>query len=456
MRRLPALLASVILVAGCVGASSPSPLPTQSPVSTPGPTATPSQTPAPTSSAPASAIELARSDLARIAADPAGGIAAADAMNAFGLELYGRVAAKPGNLVLSPASIAIALSMTRAGARGTTADEMDAVLHDLGSHELADAANALDAALAARSGSFPDKTGKDQPVALRITNVLFPQRDMALEAAFLDAMATRYGAGVWTLDYASDPEAARLAINAWVAEQTEDRIKEILLRGDVTELTRLALANAIYLKAAWLTPFPKKETARGTFSLADGASVQVPLMHLTASLAYGAGGGWRAVEIPYVGNGLAMTLIVPDDLATFEASFDATAFAGIVDSLKRTEVVLTMPTFDTESRLSLAGYLAAIGMPTAFNPEAADFSGMTTEADLYIQKVIHQANITVDEAGTEAAAATVVIMGDTSADGPESTPVELRVDHPFLFVLRDTQTGAIVFMGRVADPTVTR
>ena len=453
MTRLPALLASAILVAGCVGGSSPSPLPTQSPVSTPGPTATPSLTPAPTSSAPASAIELARSDLARIAADPASAIAAADAMNAFGLELYGRVAAKPGNLVLSPASIAIALSMTRAGARGTTADEMDAVLHDLGSDELADAANALDAALAARTGTFKDATGKDRPVALRITNALFSQRDMTLEAAFLDAMAGRYGAGVWTVDYASDPEAARLAINAWVAEQTEDRIEEILKEGDVTLETRLALANAIYLKAAWLTPFDEEATAPGAFTLADGTSVQVPLMRLYAPLAYSAGAGWRAVELPYVGNGLAMTLIVPDDLAAFESTFDVAAYAGIIGSLDRTGVVLTMPGFDTESRLSLEDYLPALGMPTPFDPLTADFSGMTTEADLYIQKVIHQANITVDEAGTEAAAATVVLMGDTSAD---ASPIELRVDHPFLFVLRDVPTGAVVFMGRVADPSETR
>ena len=450
MRRLPALLASVILVAGCVGGSSPSPLPTQSPVSTPGPTATAS----PTSTAPASDIELARSNLARATVDPARAAAAADALNAFGVGLYARLATGSDNIVFSPVSVAIALSMAQAGARGATADEMNRVLQGLGSEELADAANALDAALAARSGTFKDSAGVDQEVVLRIANALFVQRDMALAADYLDAMAARYGAGVWTLDYASDPEAARLAINAWVAEQTEDRVEDILHPGLVTPMTRLALVNAIYLKAAWLAPFDKEETRPGSFTLGNGSSVQVPLMHLTATLAYGAGDGWQAVELPYVGGNLAMTVILPDDLSTFEALLDADGLAAIVSSLDRTRVILTMPTFDTETWADLGSLLIAMGMPTAFDPLVADFSGLTTEAQLYIEKVIHQANITVDEAGTAAAAATVVVIGDTS--GPGSSPIELRVDRPFLFVLRDVPTGAVVFMGRVADPSLTR
>ncbi len=276
---------------------------------------------------------------------------------------------------------------------------------------------------------------------------------MALQAAYLDAMAGRYGAGVWQVDYAADPEAARLAINAWVADQTEDRIPEILVPGQVTEATRLALANAIYLKAPWLNPFAENLTAPGLFTRIDGTTATVPMMRLGSDLAYGAGVGWRAVELPYVGSGLAMTVIVPDDLPTFEAAMTSGTLADIVGSLAVMAVDLAMPAFDTESRAELKPLLMALGMSAAFDPAAADFSGITNEEDLFIGFVIHQANITVDEAGTEAAAATVVGM-DTTGGGPP--PVELRVDRPFLFVLRDVPTGAVVFLGRVADPGETR
>jgi serpin B len=339
--------------------------------------------------------------------------------------------------------------MARAGARGQTADEMDTVLRAIGSDELADAVNALDAALASRSGTFKDAGGEDHQVALRIANSLFSQHDMALQTAYLDAMASRFGAGVWKVDFAADPEAARIAINAWVADQTEQRIPEILKAGQVTQAMRLALVNAIYLKAPWFNPFDKDQTAKGPFTLADGSTAQVPLMHLLASVPYGSGPGWKAVELPYVGDGLAMTIILPDDMAAFQGSLDAAALARIVGSLEPTKVNLTLPAFDTESRAELSELLKAMGMPAAFDGGTADFSGITAEERLYIGFVIHQANITVDEAGTEAAAATVVGF-DTA--GPGAEPTNLRIDRPFLFVLRDVPTGAIVFMGRVSDP----
>jgi serpin B len=354
---------------------------------------------------------------------------------------------------MSPASIAIALSMARAGARGVTATEMDAVLHDLGADQMGDAINALAAALSARTGTFADAAGVDQAVALHIANALFGQRDMSLEAPYLDALAGRFDAGIWQVDFKADPEAARLAINAWVADQTENRILNILKPGQITTATRLALANAVYLKAAWLTPFDKKATKPGAFSRADGTVVQVPFMQLRTILPYASGTGWQAVQLPYVGGSLAMTVIVPTDLAAFEATLDAATFAKIVGSLKPTSIVLTIPTFDTGSRSELTPILEALGMPTPFDPAKADFSGITTDEALHIGFVIHQANITVDEAGTEAAAATVIGM-DTA--GPGSTPVELRVDRPFLFALRDIPTTAVVFMGRVADPSITR
>ena len=449
------MLASVLLVAGCVGESTPLPQPTVAPsptTATPSASSSPSIVPSPTASAPAG-VALARSPIAYVAADPARAGAAAEAMNAFGLALYARLAVAPGNLVMSPASVAIALSMTRAGAAGTTAAEMDAVLHDLGSDRMGEAINALAAALAARSGTFPDAGGVNQAVSLRIANGLFAQWDMALKAPYLDALGGRYDAGVWQLDYKADPEAARKVINAWVAENTEQRIPEILKPGQITTGTRLALANAIYLKAAWLNPFDKAATKPGTFTRADATTVQVPLMKQQAILPYAAGNGWQAIQLPYVGGSLAMTVIVPTDLGAFERRLDAATFASVVADLKPTLVNLALPSFDTGAKAELSPMLKALGMPSAFDSGKADFSGITTDEALHIGFVIHQANITVDEAGTEAAAATVIGM-DTA--GPGSPPVELRVDHPFLFALRDVSTGAIVFMGRVADPSVLR
>lgn len=451
MKRLSVLAVAIALVAGCVGGSSPSPQPTLTPV----PSATSSlPTPTPTASAsPAvSAADLVKATVPRSSADPARAAAAAEALNAFGFDLYAKLASGTGNIVMSPASVALALSMARAGARGSTADQMDTVLHGIGSNELGDAINALDAALGSRSGTFKDGGGVDHDVLVRIANAVFSQRDMALEAAYLDTLASRFGSGVWSVDFAADPEAARQEINAWVATQTEQRIPEILRPGQITAATRLALANAIYLKAPWLNPFDKSATASGTFSLLDGSSVQVPMMHLQARLDYAAGDSWRAVELPYVGGSLAMTLIVPDDLASFEANLDAATLDEVVGALRRASLILTMPTFDTESRIELSAMLQALGMPVPFDPARADFSGITTEERLFIGFVIHQANITVDEAGTEAAAATVVGM-DTSGGGPPPTPIELNINRPFLFVLRDVPTGAIVFMGRVVNPS---
>jgi serpin B len=451
MHRNRLLLASVLLLAACVGSPSVSPATTPSPAGSASPPPSPTVAPGPTASPSTGAIELARSDLARAAVDPALASQAADAINAFGLDLYRQLAGGSGNVVLSPASVAIALSMARLGAVGQTAAEMDAVLRDLGADRLAEAANALDAALASRSGMFADSAGVGRDVLLRIANAQFVQFDMPLQAAFLDAMATRYGAGAWQVDYRTDPETARRAINTWVAEHTEDRIPEILQPGVVTAQWRLAIANAIYLKAAWLEPFDVESTSPGDFTLVDGSVVRVPMMQGVKTAPYARGAGWTAIQLPYVGRDLAMLVIVPDDVAAFEAALDAAALRSIVDSLDGGRVRLTLPRFDFESVFELSEVLAALGMPTALGADA-DFSGITTAEALRIAKVIHQANITVDEAGTEAAAATVIGFDTTGGEEPPT----LRADRPFLFAVRDVPTGAIVFMGRVADPSATR
>ena len=393
--------------------------------------------------------ELAAAAVPRASADPADALKAAQGMNAFGLDLYRAVATGTGNVVVSPASVALALSMARAGARGETAAQMDTVLRAIASDEHAGWMNALDAALTARTGTFKDMSGKDADVVLRIANAPFAQRGMALVPGYLEALASRFSAGLRLVDFRTQAEPARQAINLWVSDQTEKRIPELLAKGDVDTLTRLVLVNAIYLKAAWLTPFAPELTKPGLFTRLDGSTTNVPMMAGGGTLPYASGSGWQAVQVPYVGEALAMTLIVPDDLAAFEARLDATTLTAITSALSLRDVTLTMPKFGIETQADLAGVLAAIGMPLAFDPDRADFSGITTEEKLVISKVVHQANIDVDEKGTTAAAATAVVMRATALP---TDHVTLRIDRPFLFAVRDTLTGAILFLGRVTLP----
>ncbi len=403
----------------------------------------------PSGSLPAG-LELAKANAPRASADPAQALPAAQAMNASGLDLYRKASSDGGNLVLSPASIALALSMARAGAQAETASQMDRVMGALASDEHAAWINALDAALSARSGTFKDADGNELPITLRIANAAFAQRGMTLLPAYLDALATRFGAGVDLVDFHANAEAARAAINAWVKVQTEGRIPELIDAGVLDTMTRLVLVNAIHLKAPWLHPFAAESTRPGPFMRPDGSTIQVPMMQLTESLPYAAGTGWRAVELPYVGGSLAMDIIVPDDLAAFDSHLDADHFTAVTTALKDNQVELTMPRFSIETHTDLASLLGGLGMPLAFDPNGADFSGMTSDERLFISNVVHQANIDVDEKGTTAAAATAVVMRPTAI---AAEPVRLKVDRPFLFALRDVPTGAIVFLGQVTVPS---
>jgi serpin B len=438
-RAFAILLGLSVVVAGC--ATTPSPIPS--------PSASIGLSPAPSGGG----IELAVADVPRIVGTASDAASAGAAINAFGLELYRR-ATEPGvNAVVSPTSIAIALAMARAGARGETASQMDTVLRALGSDDHAAWVSALDQALTGRSGTFPSGVGTPLPVTLRIANAPFAQRDMSLETVFLEALGGRFGAGLRLVDYARDPEAVRALINGWVDEQTERRIPELLGPGLVDELTRLVLVNAVYLKAPWFTPFQEAATGPASFTRLDDSSVEVAMMADESVRPFAAGDGWQAVELRYVGGSLAMTVIVPDDLEAFEASLTPQSIHAIVGALQPALVDLTFPKFGIETKVALADVLAAMGMPDAFDPDLADFSGITTDEQLYITAVVHQANIDVDEKGTEAAAATAVAVGATSAL-PES--VTLRVDRPFLFALRDVPTGAVLFLGRVVDPSISR
>jgi serpin B len=402
----------------------------------------------------AGTIDIARSSIARTAAPAADAILAAEAVNAFGFDLLRRLGGHD-NTVISPASIAIALGMARAGAKGQTAAEMDAVLHGLAADDHPTWLNALDAALASRSGTFKDTSNTDRDVVLRIANAPFAQEGEAWDQAFLDALAQRFGAGVRLVDYRTAAEDARRAINGWVADQTEQRIKELLGQGTLDDTTRLVLVNAIYLKAAWQRAFEPSLTKPASFTRLDGSVVDVPTMHLGTELPYAEGSGWKAVELPYIGGQLAMTIVVPDDLAAFVSHADGAMFGSIATALaaRRPLVDVAVPKFSIETKAELGSVLEGLGMADAFDPNRADFSGMTTQERLYVSIVIHQANIDVDEKGTTASAATAVVMDASSAPLDHVT---LNVDRPFLFALRDVTTGAIVFLGQVTDPAATR
>jgi serpin B len=408
----------------------------------------------PSAPPPAPGETIAVAEVQRLSATAADADPAVQSLSALGADLYSAVAAESdGNLVFSPASILLALAMARAGAAGATASEMDATLHIDDPESIHHALNGLTRALSARSGTF-EVNGEPAEVELSIANAVWGQQTLTWQEAFLDVLASEYGAGVRLTDFAADPEAARVTVNEWVAEETQDRIPELIAAGMVDVLTRMILVNAIYLKAPWAIPFAPEVTRQGPFTLLDGSTAEVPFMARTdTSMAYGSGDDWQAVELPYAGDELAMLVLVPEVGAL--ASVEAGLAEGLIDqaaaALAPVEVVLELPKWESETRIELSAALAALGMPTAFT-DAADFTGMTTDEALQIGFVIHQANITVDEAGTEAAAATAVGIEATSAPAEEPEPILLTVDRPFVYALRDRETGAVLFLGRVTSP----
>jgi serpin B len=432
---------------------------TAPPVTTlPPDTTAPTGTTVPASVGP-DGILLAMSDVSRAASSaPQTDVAAAAAgLEAFGADLYGVLAQKAGegNLVFSPASIVTALAMTYAGARGATAAEMAETLHfTLEGDALHQAFNSLDTALESRSWEGKNVEGKDEGVRVQTANSLWAQQDLPFEQLFLDTLAANYGAGVRLVDYTAAAEEARQAINGWVAGETNDKIPELIPQGALDALTRLVLVNAVYLDATWASQFSPDATADLPFTTLGGQTVTAPTMMQTTSYPYATGDGWQAVELPYLRDELAMLVIVPDQgrFAEVEGRLATGLVTEAVAGLSEgTEVSLALPKFEFRTQAGLSEALKALGMATAFDPSAADFSGMTTQARLFISDVIHEAYIAVDEEGTEAAAATAVIMRLSAA--PVEI-VELTIDRPFIFVLRDRETGAILFLGRVTDPTV--
>jgi serpin B len=372
-----------------------------------------------------------------------------DGNTAFAFDLYQALKEKDGNLFYSPHSISVALAMTYAGARSDTAEQMADTLEFLLEQErLHPAFNWLDVELASRGEGAQGKDGEG--FRLNIVNAIWGQRDYSFLTEFLDVLAENYGAGLRILDFINETEKSRLAINDWVSDQTEDRIKDLIPEGAIDALTRLVLTNAIYFNAAWAYPFNEDATANGPFYVLDGGQVTVPMMRQTESFGYTEGEGYQAVELLYDGDELSMVVLLPasGDFQVFEEGLEAEKVSDIISGLQPAQVALTMPKFEFDSDFSLKDTLADMGMPIAFS-EAADLSGMTGTRDLCISEVLHKAFVSVDEAGTEAAAATAVIVGETSVP---AEPVEVTIDRPFIFLIRDVETGAILFIGRVLNP----
>ncbi|HUV95275.1 MAG TPA: serpin family protein [Anaerolineae bacterium] len=366
--------------------------------------------------------------------------------SAFAFDLYQALREKEGNLFYSPHSISLALAMTYAGARGETERQMADTLHfTLSQDRLHPAFNALDLELARRGEGGKGKDGEG--FRLNIVNAIWGQTGYKFLREFLDVLAENYGAGLRLLDFVKAPEKSRVTINDWVGEQTEGKIEDLIPQGVIDPLTRLVLTNAIYFNAAWHYPFREERTADGTFHLLDGGEVIVPMMTQTAPFGYAEGEGYQAVELPYDGRELSMVILLPESgqFEAFEGALDTDHVDTITKDLASRQIALTLPRFEFESDFRLEEVLPEMSMPVAFSSEA-DFSGMTGSRGLFIEAVIHKAFVSVDEVGTEAAAATAVTV-------LVSEGVEVTVDRPFVFLIRDIQTGAILFLGRVVNPS---
>ncbi|PKL62844.1 MAG: proteinase IV [Methanomicrobiales archaeon HGW-Methanomicrobiales-2] len=373
--------------------------------------------------------------------------------NRFAADLYRQIAGDPTyagkNIFFSPYSISSALAITYEGARGTTADEIGSVLHLPENETLQRSGFAgLDAAL----------NNGDENYTLRTANALWAEETYPFLPAYVDAASRWYSANVTNLDFANDAEASRQTINRWVEERTEDKIRDLLPGGSIDSMTRLVITNAIYFKGTWVKQFDPAETTEEEFRVSPGEAVRVEMMHRTdedAIYGYAETGSLQMLRMPYAhGNGteLSMLVLLPkeENLTAAEEALDPGTLAEIQDSLTDRRVRVVFPKFTLEAEYSLPGTLAAMGMPTAFS-DAADFSGMDGTQDLFISDVVHKAFVDVSEEGTEAAAATGVVINVASAPGGDTTPV-FRADHPFVFLIVEEDTGTILFAGRVVDP----
>lgn len=381
----------------------------------------------------------------------------------FAWNLFERIAGDEGNAFFSPYSVASALGLTLLGARGRTEEQMQEVLFaGEADHERL---GAVVRRLADEPVNDPTpdlgppggRPGDGDAFELNVANALWLQDGFALRAEYLAAAQEHYRAAPTTIDFRSDPAAARRRINDWVADRTRQRILDLLPAGAVKPQTRLALTNAVFFKSAWRKPFPEHATEALPFHLADGTTVPAPMMRQTDRFAYREIEGAQVLRLPYAGGQAAMVVILPDadaGLASLERSLTHETLTALIageDAAIR-RVAVTLPRFRIERSVDLAPPLAALGMPSAFAAGTADFSGLTGARDLFIDAAVHKAFVEVDEQGTEAAAATAVTMALTSMPGPQDEPIVFRADRPFLFGIVDEPSGTLLFLGRLADP----
>lgn len=369
----------------------------------------------------------------------------------FGLALYQHIRTEEnGNIIFSPYSISTALAMLYAGAANQTASQMAEALHfSLPQEILHRGLNYLSLEMDSRGAGASGSDGGE--FRLNISNATWIQPDFNILSAYLDALMINYGAGVNLLDFKSDPEKSRLNINDWVAEQTEDKIIDLFPEGAINIDTQMVLVNTVYFNAAWLNTFDESDTQEDPFYLLDDTTTVVPTMHQTEYLQNSIGDDYQAVSLPYDGNELCMDIIIPDkgQFEAFEASMDAAVISEIITRMAKDNVEISMPKWEYKSKFPLKEKLSTMGMPIAFKPYSADFSGITGQPDLFIQGVEHQAFIKVNESGTEAAAATGGSFGVTAVPSP---PVVIKIDRPFIYFIRDIETQTILFVGRVLDP----
>jgi len=367
--------------------------------------------------------------------------ATVDACNGFAFDLFGRYSVDEGNILFSPYSISTALSMTYEGARGETAEEMEAVFGFL-----EDPSERLPSV----AGIYNTLNEEGRDYALHTVNALWIQRDYPVQEDYVDAIIGYYGGDVNALDFVAEPDESRVTINEWVEERTNDRIKDLFPSGSIDADVRLVLTNAIYFKGDWLYEFDEEATGEEEFHVTPTTSVTVDMMSLRDDFNYAETDELQLLELPYTGEDVSMLILLPkrSHMGDVEAQLSAERLGEWVDMMEGTTVNVYLPRFTFETKYFMMEDLAEMGMPTAFT-DAADFSGMTGNRELFIDKVIHQAFIEVNEEGTEAAAATGVSMRLSAA-----MPGEVfRADHPFIFLIRDVDTGVILFMGRVTDPS---
>ena len=376
--------------------------------------------------------------------------------NDLGFDLEKKLG-ESGNFIFSPVSAATALSMTYAGARGNTAKQMGAVLHDsLGQDGWAAAFNKLVVDLGARDVAEHDTQYGKMSLTLHLVDSAFAQQGYTLEPAFLDTLAVHYDAGVKLLDFGASPEPSRVAINDWVAVETKQKIKDLIPAGDIDGNTKLVLVNALYFYGSWASPFAKELTASAPFH-APAGDVAVDTMHQTGGMPYVEHDGYKVTELGYDGGKVAMTIVLPDagKLADVEGALSSAWLDGAAKELAasgtKQEVAVSLPKFKfTWGTKELGDALKALGMADAFQNPPADFSGIEASKELFISHVLQKAYVGVDEDGTEAAAATAVVMNDGAIPDP---PKDFTIDRPVLFFVRDVGSGAVLFSGKVVDPT---